>query len=70
MTIERFAAAVPAYLGFYQDRSPHTQRFKERVLRFFVEYMTGEHPGQEIVPEMVLGFRQSLYGSSDRKSVV
>lgn len=31
-------------------------------LRFFQEYMVAEHPGEELTPDMILEFRQSLYG--------
>lgn len=61
-TIEQFAAAVPAYLGFYEDKSPCTQELKVYALNFFIDYMSKEHPGQEITPDMVLGYRRSLYG--------
>lgn len=62
MTIEQFTAALPAYLGFFQDKSPRTEKLKRYALELFVDYMGQEHPEQEITPEMVLGFRQSLYG--------
>lgn len=61
-TIEQFAAAVPSYLGFYEDKSPATRELKTYVLDLFVDYMTQEHPGVELTPDMVLGFRRSLYG--------
>ena len=62
MTIEQFTAALPAYLGFFQDKSPRTEKLKRYALELLVDYMGQEHPEQEITPEMVLGFRQSLYG--------
>lgn len=61
MTIERFSAAVPAYLGFFQDRSPCTRKLKAYVLDLFTDFVSKEYPGQEITPEMVLAFRRSLY---------
>lgn len=62
MTIEQFTAAVPAYMGFFQDKSPCTRDLKTYVLELFTDFMGKEYPGQELTPEMVLTFRQSLYG--------
>ena len=61
-TIEQFAAALPAYKSYCLTLSPATQALKDCTLGLFVEYMSKEHPGQEITKEMILGFRRSLYG--------
>ena len=63
-TIEQFAAAVPEYLSFYQDKSPCTRDLKQYVLGLFVDFASQEYPGREMVPEMALSFRRSLYGLS------
>jgi len=62
MTIEQFAAAVPAYMGFFHDKSPCTEKLKAYVLELFTDFMEKEYPKRELKPEMVLAFRQSLYG--------
>lgn len=60
-TVEQFNGAIPVYLGFFEDKSPRTQILKSYVLDIFSDFMTQEYPGKEIVPEMVLEFRRSLY---------
>ena len=62
MTIEQIAAAVPAYLGFYDDKSPNTKELKCYALSFFIDFMSKEYPGQELTPEMVLEYRRSMFG--------
>lgn len=62
MTIEQFSAAVPAYLGFFQDKSPRTRKLKSYVLDLFTVFASQEYPGQELTPEAALAFRRSLYG--------
>lgn len=62
MTIEQIAAAVPAYLSFYGNKSRDTQELKNYALSFFVDFMSKEYPGQELAPEMVLEYRRSMYG--------
>lgn len=62
MTIEQFTAAVPAYMGFFQDKSPCTGKLKAYVLELFTDFMSKEYPGQELTAEMALAFRRSLYG--------
>lgn len=60
-TIEQFTAAVPAYLGFFQDKSPCTQALKAYVLDLFTDFVSQEYPGQELTPKMALAFRRTLY---------
>lgn len=62
MTIEQIAAAVPAYLSFYGNKSACTQELKNYALGFFVDFMSKEYPSQELTPEMVLEYRRSMYG--------
>lgn len=62
MTIEQIAAAVPAYLSFYGNKSRDTQDLKNYALGFFVDFMSKEYPGQELTPEMVLEYRRSMMG--------
>lgn len=62
MTIEQIAAAVPAYLSFYGNKSACTQELKNYALGFFVDFMSQEYPGRELTPEMVLEYRRSMYG--------
>ena len=62
MTIEQFTAALPAYLGFFQDKSPCTQALKHYALELFVDFVSKEYPEQELTPEVALAFRQTLYG--------
>lgn len=62
MTIEQIAAAVPAYLGFFDSKSEDTRELKHYALSFFVDFMSQEYPGQELTPEMVLEYRRSMYG--------
>lgn len=62
MTIEQIAAAVPAYLGFYGNKSPATQELKNYALSFFVDFMSKEYPDRELTPEMVLEYRRSMFG--------
>lgn len=61
-TVEQFNEAIPVYLGFFEDKSPRTQILKSYVLDIFSDFLTQEYAGKEIVPEMVLEFRRSLYG--------
>ena len=60
-TIEQFTAAIPAYLGFFQDKSPCTRKLKAYVLDLFADFASKEYPGQELTPEIALSFRRSLY---------
>lgn len=62
MTIEQIAAAVPAYLGFYDGKSQDTRDLKNYALGFFVDFMSAEYPGKELTPEMALEYRRSMYG--------
>lgn len=62
MTIEQIAAAVPAYLGFYDGKSRNTKELKNYALGFFVDFMSAEYPGKELTPEMALEYRRSMYG--------
>lgn len=62
MTIQDFTAAIPAYLGFYQDKSPCTRALKSYALSLFVDFASQEYPDRELTPEAALAFRQSLYG--------